>query len=256
MSHTLQHSCTGTPSPPFSVQRSEEHCHDPRSFSVALLRNHHVTGWRPGEHALHRRRSDHWTRGVVSSLCPTTSRFYFQPMAQRKASRRHRNRTSMTNKFILCWLHHSIYRSEKQVRNDHKFITPHEKAWSVHLKIRQSEVQGNLSQCFQVRVGWIKTHFPIETKLPENINRFLGVMNRFSDSLIWQTLRDLSLLETESTCMLKRELNSWGRNSKCNLFTHVIMSFSRKLKLSDWHWRTPIMESYNLEESKFDCKKN
>ena len=30
MSNTLQHSCTGTPSPPFSVQRSEEHCHDPR----------------------------------------------------------------------------------------------------------------------------------------------------------------------------------------------------------------------------------
>ena len=30
MSHTLQHTCTGTPSPPCSVQRSEEHCHDPR----------------------------------------------------------------------------------------------------------------------------------------------------------------------------------------------------------------------------------
>ena len=30
MSHFLQHPCTGTPSPPCSVQRSEEHCHDPR----------------------------------------------------------------------------------------------------------------------------------------------------------------------------------------------------------------------------------
>ena len=32
MSYTLQHStpCTGTPSSPLPVQRSEQHCHDPR----------------------------------------------------------------------------------------------------------------------------------------------------------------------------------------------------------------------------------
>ena len=44
-----------------------------------------------------------------------------------KASRRHRKRTSMTNNFVLCWLHHCIYKSEEQMQNDHKFITPNEK---------------------------------------------------------------------------------------------------------------------------------
>ena len=42
---------------------------------------------------------------IVSNLCPTTSRFYLQPMTRQKASRRHRNRTSMANTTalpILC----------------------------------------------------------------------------------------------------------------------------------------------------------
>ena len=34
------------------------------------------------------------------------------------------------------------------------------------------------------------------------------------------------------------------------------MSFSSKLVLSDWHCRTPITDVSNLEESKFDYKRN
>ena len=37
----------------------------------------------------------------------------------------------------------------------------------IHLKIRQ--VQGYLSQCFLARIGWMKTHFPIETNFPQDI---------------------------------------------------------------------------------------
>ena len=36
--------------------------------------------------------------------------------------------TWTTNKFVLCWLHHGTYWSEKQVRNDRKLITLKEKA--------------------------------------------------------------------------------------------------------------------------------
>ena len=44
-------------------------------------------------------------------------------------------------------------RIEKQVQNDPKFITLNEKTWCpVHLKIRL--VQGNLSRCFQAKIGW------------------------------------------------------------------------------------------------------
>ena len=86
----------------------------------------------------------------------------------------------MTNNFELCWLHHCTNRCEKQVRNDRKFITLKEKTWCpVHLKIRH--VLGNLSQCFQARVGWIKTHFFIVKTFPWNMNRFFGATNLFSN---------------------------------------------------------------------------
>ena len=46
---------------------------------------------------------------------------------QWKASQLRGNRTLMTNDFVLCWLHHCTYRSEKKMRNDHKFVTLNEK---------------------------------------------------------------------------------------------------------------------------------
>ena len=58
---------------------------------------------------------------------------------------------TMSN-FVLCWLHHGTYRSEKQVQIDRKFITLNEKTGCpVHTKIRQ--VQGDPSRCFQSEVG-------------------------------------------------------------------------------------------------------
>ena len=45
-----------------------------------------------------------------------------------KALLRLQKQTWTTNKYVLCWLHHGIYWSEKQVRNNHKFITLKEKA--------------------------------------------------------------------------------------------------------------------------------
>ena len=97
---------------------------------------------------------------------------------------------------MRCWLHHCAYRSEKQVQNDRKFITLNEKTWCpVHLKIRWA--QGNLSQCFQAKIDWIKTQFPIETTFPWDIKKFLGAMTLSSDSLTWQMLRNLFLMETD-----------------------------------------------------------
>ena len=65
-------------------------------------------------------------------------------------------------------------------------------------------------------------------------------------------LQNLFLMETEITCLLKRDLNSWSRNTKRNLLTLALVNFSNKLMLSDWNWRTPISDMPNLEESKFD----
>ena len=63
-------------------------------------------------------------------------------------------------------------------------------------------------------------------------------------------LRNLFLMEMEITCLLKRDLNWWNRNTKWNLLTIVLMRLSRKLMLSDWNCRTPITDALNIEENK------
>ena len=149
--------------------------------------------WRAGLQALHWRRSVHWTRGIYVSFHQSIIASTYDSAEK-----------------------HCTYRSEEQVQNDHKKITLKEKTWCpVHLKIRQ--VQGNLLQCFQARIGWIKAHFPPETNFPEDINSFLGVVNLSSDSLTWRMLQNLFLVETEITCLMKRDLNSWSRKTKWNL---------------------------------------
>ena len=50
--------------------------------------------------------------------------------------------------------------------------------------------------------------FPTEKIFPSEINKFLGAVNRSSDSLTRQMLRNLFLMGTEITCLLQRDLNS------------------------------------------------
>ena len=89
----------------------------------------------------------------------------------------------------------------------------------------------------------------MERIFPQDINRFLGVMNLSSDSLIWHTLRNLFLTGREITCLRKRDLNSCIRNTKWNLLTLALVNFRNTLLLSGWNWRTPISDVQNLEES-------
>ena len=46
-------------------------------------------------------------------------------------------------------------------------------------------------------------------------------------------LRNLFLMETETICLLKRDLNSWSRSTKWNLSTLALVSISNKLMLSE-----------------------
>ena len=62
-----------------------------------------------------------------------------------------------------------------------------------------------------------------------------------------------SLLDGNRDHMLgeaRSELVEW------NLSTHAFVNFSGKLIHSGWNWRMPISDMKNLEESKFDYKKN
>ena len=69
-------------------------------------------------------------------------------------------------------------------------------------------------------------------------------------------LLSLFLMEIEITCLLKQDPNWWSRNTKWNLLTSVLVSFSNKLMLNDWNWRTPITDTLNLDDTKCDYKKN
>ena len=74
----------------------------------------------------------------------------------------------------LMW---SMYRSEKQMHNEHKLITQDEKAWwQILLEI--SKLQGNLMQCFHVKVNRIWTRFPKETEVTnqETVSRVVFIL--------------------------------------------------------------------------------
>ena len=60
---------------------------------------------------------------ATSRLCPSTSHCCLLLKILLKVLLRLKKETWTKNKFMLCWLHHGTYRSEKQVRNDRKFIT-------------------------------------------------------------------------------------------------------------------------------------
>ena len=56
------------------------------------------------------------TRIYVSTPCSSTNRSWRRPTILPRASRhRLRTRTWTMSKFVLCWLHHCTYRSEKQM---------------------------------------------------------------------------------------------------------------------------------------------
>ena len=65
---------------------------------------------------------------VMPNLCPTTSHCCLPLKILLKSLLCVKKQTRTTNKFVLCWLHHGAYQSEKQVRNDCKFMTLKEKA--------------------------------------------------------------------------------------------------------------------------------
>ena len=66
-----------------------------------------------------------------------------------------------------------------------------------------------------------------------------------------------SLLEGNRHQLLTQTRSELMRQSKkWNLLTIASVSFSNKLTLNDSIWRTPITDMLNLDENKFDYKKN
>ena len=77
-----------------------------------------------------------------------------------------------------------------------------------------------------------------------------------SNMLIRQNWEDLFLKVMKITCSVRQDLNLWSKSIKLDLSKAVSMSFSNKLTLKDWTYRTLIMDILNLEENNLAHKKN
>ena len=114
-------------------------------------------------------------RKLVSKSRPSASHGYVYLTIRQRALQRHPTRTSKTNIFVRCWLHHCIpkchgnlmqkvCRSEKQIHKEHKLITQNEKA-RCQVLLEISKLQRNLMQYFRGTVNRVKTRFPKETEV-------------------------------------------------------------------------------------------
>ena len=65
-----------------------------------------------------------------------------------------------------------------------------------------------------------------------------------------------SLIAMKMICSVRQDLNLWNRNIKLDLLTIVSVSFSNKLMLKDWNYRTLNTDLLSLDENKFVYKKN
>ena len=74
-------------------------------------------------------------------------------------------------------------------------------------------------------------------------------------TLIRQIWEDLFLKAIKTICSVRQDLNSRYRNIKLDLAMIVSVSFSNKLLLKDWFYRTHNTDMLNLDENKFVYKK-
>ena len=147
------------------------------------------------------------------------------------------SRISTAQGNLLQW-----YQREEQVQCVLKLNTREEKAWrQVHLTNR--EQRRNLLQCFRQ-----------EFRNREINSRVL--FSKKKKTLIRLILEDLLLKAIKIICTIKQDLNSWDKNIKLDLSMIVLMSYSSKQMLSYCNCKTPITDLWNLEESKYDYKKN
>ena len=77
-----------------------------------------------------------------------------------------------------------------------------------------------------------------------------------SNMLIRQNWEDLFLKVMNIPCSVIWDLNLCSKNIQLDVSISLSMSFSNKLLLKDWNYRTPVIYLLNLDENKCDCKKN
>ena len=77
-----------------------------------------------------------------------------------------------------------------------------------------------------------------------------------SETLIRRTWEDLFLKGTRITCSIRHDQTWRSKNFMSNLSICAPVSYNDKRKSKDWHCRTHNTDLLNLEENKFEYKKN
>ena len=142
-----------------------------------------------------------------------------------------------------------------KMHSELKLITQHERAWWQVL-LERPKASGKLDAMFSCHSEPSQNTFAgkAEVRNWETVSRVVFIL--FLDFLTRQMLGNHFLMETRIICSIQRGLTLWSRNIKCDLLTIVSKSFSNKLMLKDWNWRTPITDILNLEEKNLTYKKN
>ena len=213
------------------------------AISTTLLRIHdpfrfwaQPDRWRSEQPALHRRRSVYWTWRFTCQtpvLPPVGYSFNLQ------LSGKHRDATGSavwwrTTSNSACFTNVPTGLSSRCRTIARWSLWTRKLDAQFFFKIRQLEVQGNLTQCFQARVSCTKTHVSIEINFLWNINRFQGVVSKLPDSRRRQIVRCL-FDGTGITCMLKRDLNSRSRKRRWNLVRRASENLFSSVQLEDAH---------------------
>ena len=141
----------------------------------------------------------------------------------------------MTNNFVLCWPHHCTYRARSSAERSQVCHSERENLMS---SSSQDPTTGGTGKPVAV--------FSSQSKLNQDT---------FSDQF---SLKHQQVFGSSEPIFRFSDPANVAKSLLDGNRTHVLMSFSSKLMmLSDWNCRTPIMGVWgNLEESKFDCKKN
>ena len=157
---------------------------------------------------------------LVSRRCTSTSHSAFE---EQKALL---TRTSKTNNYVRCWLHHCFLRSEKQAL----------------ILLENKEFQGNMMQCFHATVNRVPRRSYQETEATNRETSSRVVFILFLDMRTRQMWGDLFLKVTRIICLMKQGLIWWNRNLKWNLSTAVSMSLATSLcsKIGITGRKTPI----------------
>ena len=170
-------------------------------------------------------------------------------MTQRRALQ---TRILKTENYEKCWLHHCICKVEKTVNplecqlHRRDLLHCYREEEQVQKRIQPDVGKGLMSSSSQEPSATEKPAATLSLGSEEPGNHF---------TLTRQIWEDLFLKAIKIICSVKQSLNLWGRNIKLDLSTIESVSYSNKVMLKDWNYKTFKMDILNLDENKFVHKK-